>query len=291
MKKILVATDFSERSDRAIRRATLMARLFNASLTVTHAIDDDQPKRAIRAKQQAAKDLLDELLHSLREVDGLTCERRVVMGDPFLGITQAAQEENADIIIIGPHRRQILKDVFIGTTAERTIRASDRPVLMANGVPVGSYRHILLAVDLSDASGEAVRAVRKHRLAGTADISAVHIFDAPALGLMMRTSSSEDQIRDYLADERERAAAELSLFLKKFDMESARPILNHKTSTIAHAICSVAREISADLIVVGTHGLTGIRKALLGSVAEETLRISERDVLAVPSALPEELSD
>ncbi|MFN4282880.1 MAG: universal stress protein [Alphaproteobacteria bacterium] len=286
MKKILVATDFSERSDRAIRRATLLARQFDAPLTIAHVVDDDQPKRAIVAKQQAAQELLDAYVHSLRDVDGLACETRIAFGDPFLGIIQAAREENADLTIIGPHRRQILKDVFIGTTAERTIRASDRPILMANGVPAGPYRHVLLAVDLSDSSGEAVRAVQEHRFADAVDLSVIHIFDAPALGFMLRTASAEDQIKDYLADEEERAASELSIFLKKFDMESARPILKHKASTVAHTICSVAREISADLIVVGTHGLTGIKKTLLGSVAEELLRISDRDVLAISSALP-----
>jgi len=212
MKKILVATDFSERSDRAIRRATLLAKRFNASVTIAHVVDDDQRKRAVWAKEQAAKELLDELVQSLREIDGLTCETRIIFGDPSVGITQAAREENADLTIIGPHRRQILKDVVISTTAERTIRASDRPVLMASGIPAGPYRHVLLAVDLSVASGEAVRVVQKHRFADTSDVSVVHIFDAPALGLMLRTSSAKDQIKDYLAGEEERASGELSVF-------------------------------------------------------------------------------
>jgi len=282
MKRILVATDFSERSDRAVRRATLLAKTSGASLSLVHVIDDDQPRRILRAEQQAAEDVLAEQTRSLREIDGLECASRIVLGDPFEGITAAVREDEADLLVVGPHRRQVLRDVFVGTTAERTIRASDRPVLMANGVPAGRYRHILVAVDLSECSGDAVHAVQKLDLEAKAAVSVVHIFDAPAAGLMVRASSTEDQIKDYLADEEERASGELAAFLKDLDLKPMQRFLKHNESSIAYTIFAAAREASADLIVVGTHGRTGIAKTLLGSVAEETLRSSDRDVMAVP---------
>lgn len=282
MKRILVATDFSERSDRAVRRATLLAKTSGASLSLVHVIDDDQPKRIVRAEKQAAEAVLAEQTRSLHEIDALACASRIVLGDPFKGITQAAREDQADLLIIGPHRRQVLKDVFVGTTAERTIRASDRPVLMANGIPAGPYRHILVAVDLSACSGDAVHVVQNLGLEAKAAVSVLHVFDAPAAGLMVRASSTEDQIKDYLADEEERATGELAVFLKELNLKPVRRIMKHNDSSIAQTICATAREASADLIVVGTHGRTGIAKTLLGSVAEETLRSSDRDVLAVP---------
>ena len=282
MKKILVATDLSERSDRAVRRATLLAKTSGASLSLVHVIDDDQPRRILRAEQQTAEAVLAEQTRSLREIDGLECASRIVLGDPFEGITAAVREDDADLLVIGPHRRQVLRDVFVGTTAERTIRASDRPVLMANGIPAGPYRHILVAVDLSGCSGDAVRAAQNLGLEAKAAVSVVHIFDAPATGLMVRASSTEDQIKDYLADEEERASGELAAFLKDLDLKPMQRFLKHNESSIAYTICAAAREASADLIVVGTHGRTGIAKTLLGSVAEETLRRSDRDVMAVP---------
>ena len=282
MKRILVATDFSERSDRAVRRATLLAKTSGASLSLVHVIDDDQPRRILRAEQQAAEAVLAEQTRSLREIDGLECASRIVLGDPFEGITAAVREDDADLLVIGPHRRQVLRDVFVGTTADRTIRASDRPVLMANGIPAGPHRHILVAVDLSGCSGDAVRAVQNLGLEAKAAVSVVHIFDAPAAGLMVRASSTEDEIQDYLADEEERASGELAAFLQDLDLKPMQRFLKHNESSIAYTICAAAREVSADLIVVGTHGRTGIVKTLLGSVAAETLRSSDRDVMAVP---------
>lgn len=282
MKRILVATDFSERSDRAVRRATLLAKTSGAFLSLVHVIDDDQPRRIIQAERRAAEDILAEQTRSLREIDRLPCASRIVFGDPFEGIAAAVREDDADLLIIGPHRRQVLKDVFIGTTAERTIRASDRPVLMANGVPAGPYRHVFVAADLSECSGAAIRAVQELGLDEKAAVSVFHVFDAPAAGLMVRASSTEDQIKDYLADEEERASGELAAFLKSFDLKPRQRILKHNEASIAYAICAAAREASADLIVVGTRGRTGIAKTFLGSVAEGTLRSSDRDVLAVP---------
>jgi len=58
MKKILLATDFSERSVRALRRATLLARRFAASLVIIHVVDDDQPRRIVGGERDAASALL-----------------------------------------------------------------------------------------------------------------------------------------------------------------------------------------------------------------------------------------
>lgn len=277
-----MATDFSERSDRAVRRAMLLANTFGASLSLVHVVDDDQPRRIVEAERQAAEALLAEQARSLREIDGVACASRIVLGDPFEGITAAVQEDDADLLIVGPHRRQALKDVFVGTTAERTIRTSDRPVLMANGVPAGPYRHVLVAVDLSKCSGDAVRAVQALALESEAAVSVAHIFDAPASGFLRLASSTEDQIKDYLAEEEERASGELNAFLKDLNLKPVQRILKRHQSSVAMSINEAAREASADLIVVSTRGRTGIAKTLLGSVAEEILRISDRDVLAVP---------
>ena len=282
MKRILVATDFSTRSDRAIRRATLLARAYGSSITVVHVIDDDQPKRIVKAEREASSVLLSEQARSLREIDGVNCDHSIILGNAFEGIAKAAKEIDSDLLVIGPHRRQVLRDVFVGTTAERTIRASKWPILMANGVPAGPYRHVLVAVDLSDCSADAVRAVTSLRLEAHAAISVAHVFDAPGTGLMSRASMTEDQVQDYLAEVEERATGELGAFLGNLRFDPIRRVVKHNVTSVAHTISSLAREVSADLVVVGTHGRTGIAKLLLGSVAEEVLRIADYDVLAVP---------
>jgi nucleotide-binding universal stress UspA family protein len=226
------------------------------------------------------------MARTAREIDGVTCDARVVFGDPFEGIIKASDEVDADLIVLGEHRRQALKGIFVGTTAERAIRASRRPVLITLAVPANHYRHVLIATDLSEASRDAVRAVTALSLDKHSAISVVHVFDAIGSGLMTRVSLSTDQVEDYVETERAHAAQDLSAFLRDAPIEPMYQLLKLNESSPASAICLAAQEISADLIVVGTHGRTGIAKLLLGSVAETVLRTSACDVLAVPRRHP-----
>lgn len=282
MKKILVATDFSARSDRALRRATLLAKEFKAAVSLIHVVDDDRPKRIVDVERESTSALLHEQARSVREIDGVDCSADVVLGTPSSEIIKAVGASLADVLVIGPHRHHAFLDVFVGTTAERTIRSSRHPLLVASGVPAGFYRHVLVAVDLSDCSGDALSIVAALGLDKHAAVSVVYVFSAPAKSYMVAASASNEEIKDYLASEEKRAAGELAEFMRVLEFPPVRQVLKFNESSVAHVICATAREVSADLIVVGTRGRTGLAKFLLGSVAEEVLHISDRDVLAVP---------
>jgi nucleotide-binding universal stress UspA family protein len=282
MKQLLVATDFSTRSDRAIRRASLLARDRGIPLHLLHVVDDDQPRRILNAEQEAAFELLSELAQTIRNVDGVSCLPHVVLGDAFEGIIKAADDFAVDLIVIGPHRRNILKDVFMGTTAERTIRESRRPVLMANAMPSRSYRHILVATDFSACAGDALRAVAALGFDKKAAITVAHVFDAVASALAARSSLLDDEFKAHLADAEAEAARELGTFLADAGFTPMRRELRRNESSIGRTICEMARGAEADLIVVGTHGRSGVARLLLGSVAADVLQVATCDVLAVP---------
>lgn len=282
MKKILLATDFSERSDRALRRATLLARQFGTSLSIVHVVDDDQPRRIVDSEHDVASTLLRELCSTVRNVDGISCEARVVLADPFAGIVGAAGEERPDLLVMGPHRRQALRDTFVGTTAERTIRSANCPVLMVNAPPVGHYRHIMLTTDLSEGAARAVKVCAALDIARGARIMILHAFDAPAVHLAMSHTMSRDEKQAYLDDVRNEALSKLSTFLKSVDWRSIRRAVRQVRNTPAEEILAAAKDENADLVAVGTAGRSGIAKYFLGSVAEEVLRQADRDIIVVP---------
>lgn len=282
VRTILVATDFSSRSDRALRRATLLAKGSGASLSLVHVIDDDQPGQIVQAERGAAAIVLDEQARSLREIDGVHCKHSIRQGVVFEEIAAAAEEIDVDLLVIGPHRRHALKDVFVGTTAERAIRASRRPVLMANGIPAGPYRHVLIAVDLSESSGDAVRAAIDLGLEQQAVVSVLHVFGAPGTGHLARSIRRDERLEAYLTEEKEQAARELDAFLRDLSFDPMQRILKAGEPLAATAISAAVQEIAADLIVIGTRGRTGLAKLVLGSVAQEVLRVADRDVLVVP---------
>jgi nucleotide-binding universal stress UspA family protein len=125
--RIVAATDFSTRSQRAVRRAAVLTRACDAELTLLHVVDEDRPQGLVDRDSREAQKHVQELAHSMTELRGLRCEAMVVAGDAFDGILRAARSRAADLVVMGAHRRQMLRDIFVGTTIERVIRAGPFP--------------------------------------------------------------------------------------------------------------------------------------------------------------------
>jgi universal stress protein E len=281
MKQILAATDFSTRSHRAFRRAALLAHKAGAELVLLHVVDDDQPPEIIALETREANKILAEQIDALVELRGLHCLPMVASGDPFDALLRTAKATSADLIVMGSHRRQLLRDIFIGTTIERVIRKSSTPVLMVNKEVQHPYARVLVAVDMSEPSAHALRCADTLGLM-EARVTIVHAFWAMARGKMFVANTPIEQINEYVAKERLRASAELMAFLKEFSdrgwtlyIEEGLPF---------EVISRAVNEIKPDLLVMGTHGRSGLAKILLGSVTEEVLRSLEVDILAVPPA-------
>lgn len=280
---ILVATDFSTRSDRALRRATMIAGQLGAALSLVHVVDSDQPQYLIDAQRTAARSLLEETARTLCRIDDVPAQTNVVVGDVFSGILEVAKDAGAGFIVLGPHRRQ-LRDAFIGTTAERTIAHSRCPVLMAAGVPSAPYDRALIALGLDEVSKSTLRRAGALGILDGAEIVAMHAFDAPAEGMMKRAMSEPDAIDHYLATERRRASEAFDAFLEEVGLDDVHRALLPVRGTAARTILESARDEEAALIVVGTSQRTGIQRFMLGSVAEDVLADADRDVLVIPAA-------
>jgi nucleotide-binding universal stress UspA family protein len=287
MRNILVATDFSTRSDRAIRRGMLMAKAAGASLILIHAVDDDQPQRLIAHQTEEAEQLLTSQTATLREFDGVDASFHIVLGDAFETLGRAAAERNSDLLILGPHRRQLLKDVFVGTTAERIIRTSSTPVVMANAMPAAPYRHMLVAVDMSESSAAALKFAAHTAWGEKPAISIFHAYDAPEALLRGSHVISEAASQGYIADANARTSAEVSKFVQSLGVEPVRSIIQLMDADPATMVRRAAAEAGADLIVIGARGRGGLSKFMLGSVAESLLRTCAVDVLAVPGPTPD----
>ncbi|MCS6877425.1 MAG: universal stress protein [Geminicoccaceae bacterium] len=286
MPKILVGTDFSTRSDRAIRRALILAQGLDAELRLVHVVDSDRPERLVDAEAREAEALLRALAETLARTDGVACRFELRFGEAFEGVLAAAAELDADLLVLGPPRRQLLRGVITGTTVERVVRAGERPVLVANGVPAGPYRRILFATDLSPGSARAAAVARALGLDRSASILAVHVFPFAAASLLVRTPLAAGAIEPLRAQERRAAAESLARFLAEVGLVRAHRSVLPGERPVPDLVLEAAQRIRADLFLLATRGRTGFGKLLLGSVAEELLRRAELDLLAVPPDAP-----
>jgi nucleotide-binding universal stress UspA family protein len=283
--QILAATDFSTRSNRALRQAGLLASPVNAQLHVVHVVDDDQPDDLIRIEKKEAGRILEEHTASMPELKGVDVRLMVVTGDPFAGILKTAEDVKTDLIVLGSHRKQILLDIFVGTTIERVVRKGSFPVLMVNHEAQRKYEKIVVPVDMSDPSAHAIHVALSKGLMTDKGATLVHAFTALAAGKMSLVGTDQASIDSYIASERQRVTDELVAFLVSNDLgDRGRWKLRVEEGGAMEIISRAVAQLGADLLVMGTHGRSGLLKALIGSVTEEALRSLNVDILAVPPA-------
>lgn len=280
--KILAATDFSTRSNRALRQAGLLAKSSNAQLHIVHTVDDDQPQSLVNMEVSEADRLLGEQTSSMPELQGVQTRSRVITGDPFDGILKAAAEVDANLVVMGSHRKQLLLDIFTGTTIERVIRKGSYPVLMVNHEAQRRYENIIVPVDMSDASAHALKTAISAGLIGEKGATLLHAFAALAKGRMYVANADQASMDRYVADERRQATNELATFLAANKLEEKSWTFRIEEGAPMEIISRAVAELQPDLLVMGTHGQQGLLKVLLGSVTEAALRSLNVDILAVP---------
>ena len=281
MKRILVATDFSTRSDRALRATRTARRRAEASLILVHVVDGDRSERLVASERREALSLLAEAADTLSSSDGIEAEPMVVVDDVHSGILDAADRSGAGLIVLGPHRRRA-RDVFIGTIVDRVVRRSRLPLLVAEQPPVSPYERTLLALDFDAASKSAGHAAVKMGIFADTDVVVMHAFDTPAEGMSRRSLQARDAIEEYVATERARAVERLDELVRELGLPPGGRRVAAINGTEARTILESATSEDAQLIVLGTNQRKGFERLLIGSVTESLIRDAHRDVLIIP---------
>ncbi|HEY0832910.1 MAG TPA: universal stress protein [Azospirillum sp.] len=284
MNRVLVASDLSRRSDLAVAQALFLSQRFDAPLTVLHVVDDELPAAMFDSAREQALSSLRGTVETLSGAGAGTVpvDVRVVGGLDFQAIVDAAEAEDASLIVLGAHRRNLLKDVLTGTTVERVIRNTTRPVLVVRRPSPGDYVCTLAAVDLVEESAEVVRMA--HRLAAGNTLYLMHALN-DAVVLQMRVAEAPGgEIDRYRLATEERARAFLRTIAGRAGLDAADylPVLDWKG--VVPRFLEAAQTFRTDLGVVGTrtHAKGAVERFLLGSVAEDLLLNMPCDVLAVP---------
>lgn len=281
--QILAATDFSTRSNRALRQAGLLAQAQKDSrLHVVHVVDDDQPDDLVRIEKREAERLLGEQISSMPELQGTRSRALTITGDPFDGILKAANEVNADLIVMGSHRKQMLLEIFTGTTIERVARKGNFPVLMVNHEAQRKYTNVVASIDMSENSANALKVGLSTGLIGDAGATLLHAFPAPIKGKMYIAGADQASMDSYIEKERQQAMDELLRFLAANGMQDGRWFYRLEEGAPMEIIARAVSEMRPDLLVMGTHGRSAVSKVLMGSVTVEALRTLNVDILVVP---------
>ncbi|MCJ1885801.1 universal stress protein [Pseudomonas sp. LA21] len=282
MKSLMVATDLSGRSEKALHRAAALAKRFACPWTVLYVVDEDQPAALVEQEATQVRMMLEARLVELTEWAGSSPKLMVERGDPNQRILSAAKSQDVELLVMGAHRKSVLRDIFVGTTVERVLRAGQLPVLVVNQPARGEYRDLLLALDISHASANAVNVAGTLGLLDGAVRRGVYAFSPLAKGMMQYSGVSEERVDEFVGTETRQAVEELKTFLHDEQLDDRIDEQLVAVGLPGNVLQRMVDKHRPDLLVMGTRGMGGIKRALIGSVADYALRELDCDILVVP---------
>jgi nucleotide-binding universal stress UspA family protein len=293
--RILFPTDFSATSDAALTPACHWARRMGAELHLLHVLEALRPETYPRAALPDPT-VIDTLLAQKARVE-LETRRRLAAdrgaavtcaliegSSPAPAILDYAESHDIDLVATSTHGRRGLRRLMLGSVAEEVVQRSSSPVVTLRGensVYDAIPHRILVAVDLSDHSEAAIAHAKEIAALFHAELQLLHVVTPP-------------QVRSYDAMAMPNLLPDLPRLTKEAEkaIESAYercggpsgPMSIHVAEGLAvEEILRFARANQSDLVILASHGLTGLSHLLLGSVAERVVRLSSCPVLALKS--------
>jgi nucleotide-binding universal stress UspA family protein len=280
--KLLVGIDFTECSRRALAHAMEWLAGYQPEIHVVHLMERLPEGPHELGPNELRRALTEEVADVRRRTLLLADERErlgevvthVIVGPAASGINNLAAAMHADLIVMGTHGRTGLAHLTHGSVAAQVLRDAPCPVVCVKvgdrRVPraTSARRTILCPVDFSRTSRDAMLA-------------------ATALAARMRA-----RLRLVHVGEPEATPAELAPELERWAMEARGYGCEVETQVVlgypAHDIVAEARDSMAELVVMGTHGRSGVARLLMGSVAEKVTRLAPCPVMTVhpPRLIP-----
>ena len=296
IERILLATDCSPQAEAAEVYACTLAELWRASMTVVNVLEfapgmnPEYPVNRLylaEMMKQATRALAELKARSVNR--GISVQTNIATGIPSQQILAVAEAEDVDLIVVGTLGKTGLKHVLLGSTAERVIRASPCPVLAVraewseterggDGSGPAAIKRILVPVDFSDCSLDALEYAAVLAQRAKASVTLLHVLEPVSYGLdfTLTIPGSRARKKEAVAERLAGVVSALQALKVKAEYVIRGGLPNDST-------LETARTISADMIIMGTHGRRGLSHALYGSVAESVLRNSRCPVLTVRS--------
>lgn len=276
---VLLATDLSVRCDRALDRAAQLASEWQAMLVGVNVLETAQAPDLVLGWVGAQDDTdlarfaEQQLQDDLSGLD-VRVRLRIERGEPVQAIVKAARETGSGLVVTGVASNELWGRLLLGSTVESLTRQLPQPLLVVRQRPRGRYERILIATDFSDSSRHALHAAARYF--PDRELVLYHATEAPMSDRLERVIDGETRRHieegDYAAF---LAASDLPEDLRR------RTRIIIEQGSLGVSLSRYVREHGVDLVVMGTHGRSGLMNVLLGSAASELLQWIPCDTLVV----------
>lgn len=287
-KKFLVPVDFSEHSELAVKQGLSLAKMYDAAVYVLHVGDD---------AEKSAQRLSKFLTHKIGFEFPVPTKKLVAQGNPAAVILSAAEKIGVDAVIMGSRGASGLRHLVQGSVAEKVIRQADCPVLVikkprslkSDGYVMPQIRDtsdtfqadkILVPLDFSPASKRALHHAIVIASTYNSTIYTLTVFDKKLKEL---GQDNEEHTTVMVRGEKIRLWEAFPKLLRDAECDESRIRLKRMvvSGDPFSKIESVVEKKEVDLIIMGTHGRTGLEHLLLGSVAEKALRSLNCSIMTI----------
>jgi nucleotide-binding universal stress UspA family protein len=293
IENILVPTDFSESASCALPHALELAKQFDSRLTALHArvLFEDNPNRPDFSEFAEGRyaEYVESELARIRHSLGKECKVKTATVRSIsaaAGILNYVERNPMDAVVMGTHGRSGLGRFLLGSVAEKVVRHSCCPALtvaphLSNYRDNPTYSKILAAFDYSEYSVQAVRIARELAVRYGAALYVLYVH-----AQQVHPNCYELWKLNIIADLPELSANLRGALSKNLGEEALEGLEVHVEcgrgdGRASETIVKSAQENLVDLMVMGTHGLTGIERVLLGSTTERVVRTARCPVLTV----------
>jgi len=293
--KILLATDFSSSADAALQQAVWAAKEFGARLVLTHVVSNlpaaifaapiearqeffyGDPQVFQRSIRQRSNERLKEIVSGLH-LANLDIGYETLVGEPFVKIIQAVQEDQYDLVVVGTRGLSPWKRFLLGSTAKRLVRKCPSSVWVVKPHSTSPPKSILVATDLSEVSRRAVEQAIWIAKKAQSQLHILHVIEGEEFLDMLPDTASTKTLRKEIQTQ---AEAGLEEFLHSMSCP-ATGLSSHLAWGVPwREINRHAELFASDLIVIGTVGRSGVKGLLLGNTADKVLSLCDCSILAV----------
>lgn len=292
IRRILCPIDFSDISRHALEHAVVIARWYDAPITVLHvgrsmivlgtfvpvppsAVDVSRGESPSQWQEQQVRDWLSSA------VEGMQVDVMVEEGNPARRILEEAHALAADLIVMGTHGEGGFDRLVLGSVAEKVLRKATCPVLTVaprSGNSKLPFEHVLCAVDFSDSSVAGLQFALSLAQEANARVTVLHVLDWP-LGeeSARRVIGMSEFHRQWEAETREHLERLIPAEVRNW----CEPQSKLAFGKVHEQILNTAAAEHADLIVMGVRGRTPVDLMIFGSTTNQVVRRATCPVLTL----------
>ena len=298
--KIVATTDFSDESRCGVRYAMALAEKLGAAVALLHVIEPRTWLSELGSVVPAREDsevvaLVRAQLATLAKREGkgdVAVSFSVRTGKPFHEITTAARQQMADLIVIATNGYTGSEQVLLGSTAERVVRHAPCSVLTVSTrtrpkrtgkTPLFKLKKILVPIDFSNSSKDALPRATLLAAHFGAEVVLLHVVEKFPIDYLLGRELMNQTLVPLMKQAETDLEQMAGSLRKSTGLDVSAVVSDGKPFEV---ICQTAKPLGADLIVLTTHGYTGLKHVWLGSTTERVVRHAPCPVLVVRPPAP-----